>query len=102
VAALEARNAERAGRLYAALEECKLFHPLAAEKDRSIMNVTFKLDTEEMTADFLKMAQNRGMISLKGYRTVGGCRASIYNGMPNEGVQLLIDTVHDFEMGKRD
>ncbi len=100
VEAMEQRNTARAAGLYAALEECGKFHPLAAEKDRSIMNVTFTLDTPEMTADFLAMAQNRGMISLKGYRTVGGCRASLYNGMPDEGVAALIDCIHDFELGK--
>ena len=101
VEAMEERNTARANALYNALEQCNHFRPLAASKDRSIMNVTFTLDTPEMTAEFLAMAQRRGMISLKGYRTVGGCRASLYNGMPDEGVAALIDCICAFEIGKR-
>ena len=101
VEAMEERNTARANALYNALEECTHFRPLAASKDRSIMNVTFTLDTPEMTAEFLAMAQRRGMISLKGYRTVGGCRASLYNGMPDEGVAALIDCICAFEIVKR-
>ncbi len=101
VEAMEQRNAARAAVLYKALEECTHFRPLAATKDRSNMNVTFTLDTPEMTAEFLAMAQGRGLISLKGYRTVGGCRASLYNGMPDEGVAALVDCICGFEIGKR-
>ncbi|MBQ8610953.1 MAG: 3-phosphoserine/phosphohydroxythreonine transaminase [Oscillospiraceae bacterium] len=101
VEAMEQRNAARAAALYKALESCDHFRPLAAKKDRSIMNVTFTLDTPEMTAEFLAMAQGRGLTSLKGYRTVGGCRASLYNGMPDEGVAALIDCICAFEIGKR-
>ena len=101
VEAMEERKTARANALYNALEQCNHFRPLAASKDRTIMNVTFTLDTPEMTAEFLAMAQRRGMISLKGYRTVGGCRASLYNGMPDEGVAALIDCICAFEIGKR-
>lgn len=101
VEAMEQRNAARAARLYAALEECEHFRPLASSQDRSIMNATFTLDTPEMTAEFLALAQRRGMTSLKGYRTVGGCRASLYNGMPDEGVAALIQCICDFEAGVR-
>jgi phosphoserine aminotransferase len=61
------------------------------------MNVTFTLPDKELTSEFLALCQSRGMINLKGYRTLGGVRASIYNGMPLEGVQLLAETMKEFE-----
>ncbi|MBR3936033.1 MAG: 3-phosphoserine/phosphohydroxythreonine aminotransferase, partial [Oscillospiraceae bacterium] len=74
-----------------------------ADKDcRSIMNVTFTLPDDETTKAFLDMAKGRGMISLAGYRSVGGIRASIYNGMPIEGVECLAQCMVDFEKGYRE
>ncbi|MEG1849874.1 MAG: 3-phosphoserine/phosphohydroxythreonine transaminase [Oscillospiraceae bacterium] len=101
VAAIERRNVEKAQLLYDALDASSLFCAPAAKKDRSIMNVTFTLPDKEQTADFLKMAEGRGMMNLKGHRAVGGCRASIYNAMPVEGVQALVACIKDFEAGKR-
>ncbi len=82
--ALEKHNAEKAAILYSALDESKLFRPVAAKEFRSNMNVTFTLPDEKLTADFLRMAEERGLINIKGHRAVGGCRASIYNAMPTK------------------
>lgn len=101
VDAMERRNTAKAKRLYDAIDSSSVFRGLAKKEDRSIMNVTFTLPDDAATAEFLKMAQGRGMISLKGYRTVGGCRASIYNGMPDEGVDKLIACMKDYEAGAR-
>ncbi len=97
VPALEKHNAEKAAILYSALDESKLFRPVAAKEFRSDMNVTFTLPDEKLTADFLRMAEERGLINIKGHRAVGGCRASIYNAMPTEGVVKLVECMRDFE-----
>ena len=78
-----------------------MFRPVADKKDRSIMNVTFTLPDDDMTAAFIRMAAERGMINIKGHRSVGGCRASIYNAMPMEGVEKLVQCMKDFEAGQR-
>ena len=65
------------------------------------MNVPFTLPTQELTDEFLAMAKARGMINLKGHKLVGGCRASIYNGMSLEGVEKLAACMKDFEAGMR-
>jgi phosphoserine aminotransferase len=101
VAAMEARNTEKANLLYDAIDNSKQFKNPVAKEDRSIMNVTFTLPTQADTDAFLDMAKSRGMINLKGHRSVGGCRASIYNGMPREGVEALVRCIHDFEAGIR-
>lgn len=64
---------------------------------RSLMNVPFTMATPELEAAFLKEASQRGMIQLKGHRSVGGVRASIYNAMPREGVQALVDFMEEFK-----
>ncbi|MES3014240.1 MAG: 3-phosphoserine/phosphohydroxythreonine transaminase, partial [Pseudomonadota bacterium] len=66
-------------------------------EDRSLMNVPFKLNDEALDAVFLKGAEARGMLQLKGHRAVGGMRASIYNAMPIEGVQALVGYMKEFE-----
>ena len=100
VEAMEALNREKSGMLYDFLEESKLFHSPVAKEDRSIMNVTFTLPTQERTDEFLKLTKEKGMINLKGHRSVGGCRASMYNGMPVEGAKLLVETMKEFEARK--
>ncbi len=97
IAALEAKNKEKSDLLYNYLDQSRLFHPVADKKDRSLMNVTFTLPTDEQTKAFLALCEERGMINIKGHRSVGGCRASIYNAMPIEGVQLLVQTMKEFE-----
>ena len=97
VAEMERRNREKASLLYDFIDNSKLYNNPVEPKDRSIMNVVFTLPTQEQTADFLKLATDRGLISLKGHRSAGGCRASIYNGMPLEGVKALVDVMKEFE-----
>jgi len=98
VAAMAERNRRKSAMLYELINQSALFRNSVAPEDRSLMNVVFTLPTEQDTADFLALAKSRGLISLKGHRLTGGLRASIYNGMPEEGVQLLADTMKQFEM----
>ncbi len=97
VKAMEEKNREKARALYEYIDGSDMYTNPVREKDRSIMNVTFTLPTEEKTAEFLKLCKERGIINIKGHRSVGGCRASIYNGMPMEGVMHLIDTMKEYE-----
>ena len=97
VAALEARNIEKAKLLYDYLDESKLFTGTAQKRDRSRMNVTFVTGDAELDAKFVKEAAAQGLVNLKGHRIVGGMRASIYNAMPVEGVQKLVDFMKQFE-----
>jgi phosphoserine aminotransferase len=95
--AMEARNNEKAKLLYDAIDNLTLYSGTAEVKDRSIMNVTFRITPEALEAKFSKEAEERGMIGLKGHRSVGGCRASIYNAMPLQGVQELVRFMEKFE-----
>lgn len=102
VSELEKINTKKAQILYDVIDSSKIYTGLAEKDCRSIMNVTFKLPDEELTSDFLKMTEGRGLISLKGYRYFGGIRASIYNAMPIEGVEKLAQCMVDFEKGYRE
>ncbi len=95
--AMEKRNAKKAEVLYGAIDNCGLYRGTAALEDRSDMNVTFRLTTEELEAKFIKEATEAGMMGLKGHRSVGGCRASIYNAMNLEGVEALADFMVKFD-----
>jgi phosphoserine aminotransferase len=97
LAAMEKRNAEKAAALYAAIDESRLFHALAEPGARSRMNVTFKSENEALDDKFVKEATAAGFVNLKGYRTVGGMRASIYNAMPVEGVLKLAEFIRSFD-----
>ena len=91
------RNRRKAALLYQAIDQSGGFYDGHAEPaSRSLMNVTFRLPDADLEARFLKEAQARGLVGLKGHRSVGGCRASIYNAMPVEGVQLLHDFMVEF------
>jgi phosphoserine aminotransferase len=93
-------NLEKADLLYSEIERNKLFKPtVAKEKDRSIMNVTFIMNDEyqDKEKDFLEFASSRGMVGIKGHRSVGGFRASIYNAMPIDSVKALVDAMKEFE-----
>ncbi len=96
---MEKMNKEKAGILYDAIDGSKIFKGTAEVEDRSLMNVCFvmKDDYKELEADFLKFATERGMSGIKGHRSIGGYRASIYNAMPKEGVQALVDCMKEFE-----
>ena len=100
VAAMEKKNADKAAMLYDAIDSSSIFKNPVKKEDRSIMNVTFTLPDEDMTKEFLAMTQERGMINLKGHRSVGGFRASIYNAMPVEGIETLVKCIKDFEAKK--
>lgn len=95
--AIEARNNEKAKFLYDAIDNLALYKGTAEVKDRSKMNVTFRITPEELEAKFIKEAEEHGLIGLKGHRSVGGCRASIYNAMPLQGVQELVRFMEKFE-----
>jgi phosphoserine aminotransferase len=95
--AIEANNRRKAALLYDHLATTSFFYNPVAAADRSLMNVPFKLRDESLDEAFLKGAQERGMVQLKGHRSVGGMRASIYNAMPIEGVAALVAYMKDFE-----
>jgi phosphoserine aminotransferase len=97
LAAMGKRNREKAALLYAFLDQSNFFVSPVAKADRSLMNVPFTLKKAELDEEFLKGAKSRGMIQLKGHRSVGGMRASIYNAMPVEGVKALVDYMKEFE-----
>lgn len=92
-------NKEKAGMLYDEIDRNKLFVGTAAKEDRSIMNVCFVMKEEykDKEVEFLKFATERGMVGIKGHRSVGGFRASIYNACPKEAVEALIKCMQDFE-----
>jgi phosphoserine aminotransferase len=83
--------------LYDYLDQSGFFVSPVEKRDRSRMNVPFKLKDEALDEAFLKGAQQRGMLQLKGHRSVGGMRASIYNAMPIEGVEALVGYLQEFE-----
>jgi phosphoserine aminotransferase len=96
--AMAVRNAEKAKILYDAIDESKLFKGTVTNPaDRSLMNVTFVTGDPDLDAKFVKEAALAGMTNLKGHRSVGGLRASIYNAMPREGVIALVDFMRKFE-----
>jgi phosphoserine aminotransferase len=97
VAAIERKNVGKAKLLYDYLDATGFYTNPVRREDRSRMNVPFKLRDESLDGAFLEGAEERGMLQLKGHRSVGGMRASIYNAMPVEGVQALVDYMKDFE-----
>lgn len=103
VEAMEKTNIEKAALLYNELDRNKLFVPTVPDpNDRSRMNVTFVMAPEytELEKDFLDFATAKGMVGIKGHRSVGGFRASIYNAMPVESVKALVEAMQDFEKNK--
>lgn len=96
VAAIEKENIAKADALYAEIDRNPLFKGACKVEDRSRMNVCFVMENPELEKPFLKFAQERGMVGIKGHRSVGGFRASIYNALPLSSVQALIDTMKEF------
>ena len=90
-------NEKKAGMLYSFLDNSKLFRGTVVPKDRSLMNVPFVTGSDELDAKFVKAATEAGFVNLKGHRSVGGMRASIYNAMPVEGVEKLVAFMANFE-----
>ena len=97
VSEIERRNNQKAQLLYETLDSSSFYKPFVDKAHRSTMNVTFDLPSPEALEEFLKQASKGGLYSLKGYRAVGGVRASIYNAMPIEGVQALVSFMKEFE-----
>jgi len=96
ISAMENTNKEKAKLLYEAIDNYPMYKGTANAEDRSKMNVTFRLTSEELESKFIKEATTAGLIGLKGHRSVGGCRASIYNAMPVEGVKELVKFMEKF------
>jgi phosphoserine aminotransferase len=97
LAAMEKTNRAKAQLLYDFLDVSSFFKSPVARENRSLMNIPFTLKNEALDDEFLKAAKARSMVQLKGHRSVGGMRASIYNAMPIEGVQMLVNLMKDFE-----
>ena len=97
---MEKRAIARSTKVYDALDNSKTFYPTVADpEDRSRMNICFRLKEEykDLEADFLELAKERGLVGIKGHRSVGGFRASCYNALPMESVDALIQTIHDWD-----
>lgn len=96
---MQKKNIEKAELLYNEIDRNKLFVGTAAEADRSLMNICFVMKEEykELEADFLQFALEKGMVGIKGHRSVGGFRASTYNALPLESVKALVDCMKEFE-----
>lgn len=90
-------NARKAAKLYKEIDRSGFYRPRASKKSRSLMNITFRLETEELEAMFVNEANAAGLKGLKGHRSVGGIRASIYNAFPEEGIDTLIEFMRGFE-----
>ena len=97
ISAIEKINKAKAALLYAEIDRNPLFKGYANKEDRSLMNVTFNLTNEAHKETFDKIWNNAGIVGIKGHRSVGGYRASIYNAMPIESVQVLVDAMQEFE-----
>ena len=91
-------NREKASWLYDCIDNSRIFKGVAEKESRSIMNVTFRTGNEDLDAEFVKAAAKAGLANIKGHRSVGGMRASIYNAMPPEGVKALVEFMKKFEM----
>jgi len=94
---MEEINISKAELLYDYLDQTEFYHSPVAKEDRSLMNVPFTLRNDELDKAFLAEAEANGLMQLKGHRSVGGMRASIYNAMPVEGVKALAQFMRDFE-----
>ena len=97
LAAMKEKNEKKAAILYDYLDQSRLFHGTVEKKDRSLMHVPFVTGDKELDARFVKEAEAAGLVNLKGHRTVGGMRASIYNAMPLKGVEALVAFMKKFE-----
>ncbi len=98
--AMEIRNKSKADLLYAEIDRNPLFEGTVVKEDRSRMNVNFVTTNKEHEGEFLKLCDSKQLSGLKGHRSVGGLRASLYNALPIESVQVLVDTMKEFEASK--
>ena len=97
ISAIQKINEKKAKFLYEFLDNSKMFRGTVVKEDRSLMNIPFVTDSDELNAKFIKEATEKGFVNLKGHRSVGGMRASIYNAMPVEGVEALVAFMKEFE-----
>jgi phosphoserine aminotransferase len=97
LAAIAAKNQRKASKLYAEIDRTGFYRGHAAQDSRSLMNVTFRLPSEDLEKQFVSEATRAGLDGLKGHRSVGGIRASIYNAFPREGVEALVAFMKEFE-----
>ena len=97
LAAIARVNERKAAKLYAEIDRTGFYRGTAQRDSRSLMNVTFRLASEELEKEFVKQSEAAGLDGLKGHRSVGGMRASIYNAFPEEGVDALVDFMREFE-----
>jgi phosphoserine aminotransferase len=98
--AIATANERKAGKLYAEIDRTGFYRGTANRDDRSLMNVTFRLPTEELEKQFVKESTSAGLDGLKGHRSVGGMRASIYNAFPEQGVNALVAFMQEFERAR--
>jgi phosphoserine aminotransferase len=96
VAGIEAVNNDKASLLYRTLDELPIFTPTVAKEDRSKMNVVFIIKDKQLEPEFLKMCKEEGMIGVKGHRSVGGFRISLYNALPIESVKAVTNLMRYF------
>jgi phosphoserine aminotransferase len=94
---MQAHNVAKANRLYSLFDESGFYNGTADKDSRSLMNVTFRLPSEDLEQKFVAEALSQGLGGLKGHRSVGGCRASIYNATTMEGIDALIGFMQEFE-----
>ena len=98
---MKERNLKKANILYDYIDSTDFYINTVRKEDRSMMNVTFVTPNEELNAKFVTEAAEAGFVNLKGHRSVGGMRASIYNSMPIEGVEKLVEFMKEFEEKNR-
>ena len=97
VSEMEKLNNRKAKKLYSFIDQSDFYDNKINKEDRSIMNIPFQLNNEDLNSQFLEESRDSGLLALKGHRSVGGMRASIYNAMPEEGVEALVDFMKAFE-----
>lgn len=99
--AMEKRNREKAAKLYDYIDESQMFNCPVAKEDRSLMNVVFVTGNADLDKKFVAEAKAKGLVNLSGHRSIGGMRASIYNAMPMEGIDALIEFMKEFEAANK-
>jgi phosphoserine aminotransferase len=97
---IQMENLAKAQLLYSEIDDNPLFYGLANTADRSLMNVTFRMHNVEDESSFLDFAAKKGMVGIRGYRTVGGFRASLYNALPHESVEALVNCMKEYAVIK--
>jgi phosphoserine aminotransferase len=97
IPAMEAKNKAKAAKLYAEIDRNPLFKGTVDVEDRSLMNVCFVTEKKELEAEFMKLGTERGFVDFNGHRSVGGFRASIYNAMPEAGIDAMVEAMQDLE-----